>query len=68
MTGNNGDERDPNSLYIGRRLSYIAFMVLGAFFIVPWENPSTGRLLFAAIFYGLLIYYFIHPLKRGRWW
>ena len=39
MTGNNGDERDPNSLNIGRRLTYIAFMVLGAFVIVPWENP-----------------------------
>ena len=72
MTGKDDDERDPNWLYIRRRLVCVAFLVFGAFVMKPWQwqSQSTYTLIFSLIFslfwYGILIYTFLFPWKmRG---
>ena len=63
MTENNDDERDPDSIYIGERLACIAFMVLRAFTIRPWEDLDLFRLLFSVFWFGINTRWFICPWK-----
>jgi hypothetical protein len=78
MTGNNDDERDPDSLYIGSRLACVAFMVFGFFFF--WDGgfppsslykalgisiPFSFNFWLAVFWFGGLIYMFIYPWKMG---